>query len=94
MASIQQERNLKKQKAMCDSKVGHRSMLSAEYALDGLKRTPNSGKLVIYTCPICGLLHIGKNNKKKKDEHIKQTLHHNSSVSTFNVGDNDLPMEE
>lgn len=73
MASLQQEKNLKRLQKMCYSKTQHRSKLSAEYALDEMTRLPDSAKLVIYPCPICNQFHIGKQNdylikKLKEDE--------------------------
>lgn len=96
MASLQQEKNLKRLQRMCYSKVPHRSKLSAEHALDQMTRLPNSAKLVIYPCPICNQLHIGKQNdflikKLKEDEQNINNLNSNpidDSVNTI------LPMEK
>lgn len=90
MASFQQEKDLDKLKKMCYSKVAHKSMLSAEYALDQMVRLPNSARLTTYICPICGDIHIGKTNKFLskilQDASNKQSVfHHNSrDVDTTN----------
>lgn len=99
MASLQQEKNLKRAQKICYSKIPHRSRLSAENALDQMVRLPDSSKLLIYTCPICGLLHIGRQNdyltkKLKEDDKSKQNFDNNSSdIITIN-GSINLSMEE
>lgn len=88
-----EEIKLKKLQQMCYSKVGHRTILSAQYALDEMTRIPNSGLLVIYPCPICKLFHIGK-NKRLEDDKSKQSLLHNTWSVTNSDSSIDLPMEE
>lgn len=99
MASLQQEKNLKRLQRICYSKVPHRSTLSAENALDQMTRLPNSAKLIIYTCPVCKQLHIGKQNdylikKLKEDDNFKQSLLPNLGDIVNSDRNSNLSMEE
>lgn len=72
MSTFLQDKQESRLRRICLSKVAHRYMTSAEYALNEMVRLPNSVKLHIYTCSICGLFHIGKmsdyQSKKEKEE--------------------------
>lgn len=87
MASIQEDKRLDKLKRICLSKVAHKHKLAAEYALDEMVRLPYSAKLDIYTCPICGLFHIGKaseyQRKKYEDENGKDIPDNNSYTDSL-----------
>lgn len=99
MASFQQEKNITRLQKICYSKVPHKSRLSAENALDQMTRLPNSVKLVIYSCPVCKFLHIGKQNdylikKLKENEDFKQSLLPNLGDIVNSDRDSGLTMEE
>jgi hypothetical protein len=68
------EKETERLKRVCLSKVAHKYLLSAQYALDRMTTLPNSIRLHIYTCPVCLFFHIGgtsdyqlKKNQRNKN---------------------------
>lgn len=55
----------------CFGKIGHKSKLSAEYAMDSFNGK-RSAILEVYECEFCGCYHIGHNKKHELDKFNKK----------------------
>lgn len=94
MGSFRQDKESDRLNRICLSKVAHRVRIAADYALDEMHRLPHSAKLHIYTCPVCGLFHIGKTSdyflsKQKEDEYNTKNILPDNSRNV--VSDTDIP---